>query len=127
MPYKVLIADDSAAVRRIIRWKLAYRSDLEIIEAENGREAVSRAREESPHLILLDLAMPELNGAEAALILRKAMPAVPIVLFTVYAEDIGPSLASAVGVDMVLSKPEGIDTLMSNLKPILDSMSAPPS
>lgn len=119
---KVLVVDDSAAVRRIIRWKFADQGNVEVIEAENGREAITKADETKPDLILLDLAMPELNGAEAALILKKSMPSVPVVLFTVYADDIGPSLASAVGVDMVLSKPEGLESLMQNIQPILDLM-----
>lgn len=124
---KVLVADDNAAVRRVIRWRLALRENVQVVEAENGREAIDKAGETKPDIILLDLAMPELNGAEVAMILKKAMPAVPIILFTIYADDIGPSLASAVGVDLVLSKPEGIDGLMNNLEPILDAMSRRPS
>ena len=107
--------------------KLADHGHVQVIEAENGLEAIAKANESKPDVILLDLAMPELNGAEAAVTLRKLLPSVPIILFTIYAEDIGPSLASAVGVDLVLSKPEGLDSLMKNLAPILDSLSAPPA
>ena len=55
------------------------------------------------------------------------MPGVPIILFTIYADDIGPSVASAMGVELVPSKPEGVESLMSNLKPILDATSCRPS
>lgn len=123
VPAKVLVADDSAAIRRVIRMKLAHRDDVQVIEAENGLDAIAKANESKPDVILLDLAMPELNGAEAAVTLKRLLPKVPIILFTVYADDIGPSLASAVGVDLVLSKPEGLDSLMSNLDPILAALS----
>jgi CheY-like chemotaxis protein len=126
-PSKVLVADDSAAIRRVIRMKLADRDDVLVIEAENGLDAIAKANELKPDVILLDLAMPQLNGAEAAVTLKKVLPSVPIILFTIYADDIGPSLASAVGVDMVLSKPEGLEGLMSKLTPILDALSAQPS
>jgi chemosensory pili system protein ChpA (sensor histidine kinase/response regulator) len=121
-PSKILVADDSVTIRRVIRMKLADRVGVQVIEAENGLDAIAKANELKPDLILLDLAMPELNGAEAAVTLKKVLPSVPIILFTIYADDIGPSLASAVGVDMVLSKPEGLESLMNNLTPILDAL-----
>jgi CheY-like chemotaxis protein len=78
-------------------------------------------------LILLDLAMPRLNGAEAASILRQAMPKVPILLFTLYADDFGERLASAVGVNVVLSKPEGLSKLGKHLKALLNPKDEPPT
>jgi hypothetical protein len=62
--------------------------------------------------------MPRLNGAEAASVLRRGMPHVPIVLFTIYADDFGEKLASAVG-DVGLSKPEGMSKLGEHLKVLL--------
>ena len=62
-------------------------------------------------MILLDLAMPEMNGAEAASVLKKMMPNVYIIVFTMFSENMGRSLASAVGVDLVLSKPDGMKAL----------------
>ena len=55
--------------------------------------------------------MPEMNGAEAASVLKKMMPNVYIIVFTMFSENIGSSLASAVGVDLVLSKPDGMKAL----------------
>ena len=78
-------------------------------------------------MILLDLAMPRLNGAEAASILRHVMPKVPIVLFTMYADDFGAKLASAIGVDVVLSKPEGLSKLGRHLRVLLNPKDEPPT
>jgi DNA-binding NarL/FixJ family response regulator len=56
-------------------------------EAVDGVEAIEKASKLQPDLVLLDLAMPRLNGAEAASVIRSAMPRVPILLFTMYADD----------------------------------------
>jgi two-component system, OmpR family, KDP operon response regulator KdpE len=120
---KILIADDSPAVRRALRLKLSQQNaDLEIFEAEDGQQAIAAAAAYKPDLILLDLAMPNVNGAEAAVVLKREMPEIPIILLTVYADDIGPSLATAVGVDMVLSKPEGLNLLLEMVRPILAAL-----
>ncbi len=113
MAKQVLIADDSKTVRRILRLFLQAQRNIAVCgEAANGVEAIEQARKLQPDLILLDLAMPELNGAEAASVLKKMMPKVPIIVFTMYSENIGKSLTSAIGVDMVLSKPDGMMALM---------------
>jgi DNA-binding NarL/FixJ family response regulator len=117
---RVLIADDSSVVRGIIRTFLQQRTNVDICgEAANGLEAIEKAKSLKPDLILLDLAMPELNGAEAASILKNTMPDVPIILFTMYSEDIGHTLASAVGIDMVLCKPDGMGQLVDSVKSLL--------
>jgi DNA-binding NarL/FixJ family response regulator len=112
MQRQVLIADDNRVVRRILRSFLTRRRDLEVCgEAENGREAVEKTRALKPDLVLLDLVMPEMNGVEAASLLKQSMPQIPIVLFTMYSESIGEHLAAAIGIDAVLSKPDGLTTL----------------
>ena len=74
--------------------------------------------------MLLDLAMPEMNGAEAASVLKKSMPHVPIIVFTMFSENIGRSLTSAVGVDLVLSKPDGMKALVEAIESLLRRDSA---
>lgn len=117
MPKQILIADDSQTVRRILRMFLQTQRDVKVCgEASNGFEAVEQARKLQPDLILLDLAMPEMNGAEAASVLKKMMPKVRIIVFTMFSENIGRSLTSAIGVDMVLSKPDGMMALMEAIQ-----------
>jgi DNA-binding NarL/FixJ family response regulator len=113
VPKQILIADDSKTIRRILKLFLQVQQNLNVCgEAANGFEAIEQAKKLQPDLILLDLAMPEMNGAEAASVLKKMMPHVPIIVFTMYSENIGRSLTSAIGVDMVLSKPDGMMALM---------------
>jgi DNA-binding NarL/FixJ family response regulator len=117
VPKQILIADDSKTVRRILKMFLQTQEDVKVCgEASNGFEAVEQARKLRPDLILLDLAMPELNGAEAASVLKKMLPKVRIIVFTMYSENIGRSLTSAIGVDMVLSKPDGMMALMEAIR-----------
>ena len=61
-----------------------------------------------------------MNGAEVASVLRKTMPHVPIILFTMYSENVGKSLVSALGVDAVISKPDGMTQLVATVKSTLD-------
>ena len=88
-------------------------------EAVNGLEAVEKTRALKPDLVLLDLAMPLMNGAEAASVLKKTMPEVPIILFTIYSDNIRRYLTSAIGVEAVLSKLDGLTTLAKVVDDVL--------
>ena len=120
MPKQVFIADDSSTVKRIIKTFLRQRTDLEVCgEAADGLEAVEKAKALKPDVILLDISMPEMSGVEAASILKKILPGIPIILFTMYSENIGKCLASAIGVDAVLSKPDGMTALVKAVEAVL--------
>ena len=118
---KILIADDSVSVRYVIRSFLKDVPDVEVCgEAANGLDAVEKAKKLEPDLVLLDLSMPMMNGAEVASVLKKNMPHMPIILFTMYSENVGKSLKSALGIDAVLSKPDGMTQLVATVKSTLD-------
>jgi DNA-binding NarL/FixJ family response regulator len=120
MPKRVLIADDSFHVRDVLRMFLEKVEEIEICgEAVDGLDAVEKAVQLVPDLVLLDLAMPQMNGAEVASILKKKMPEMRIILFTMYNENVGKSLTSAVGVDIVLSKPDGLSQVLRSVKSLL--------
>jgi DNA-binding NarL/FixJ family response regulator len=123
----VLVVDDSFIVRQTLKRYLSTRPDVVVCgEAVNGREAVQRAMALKPDLVLLDLAMPELNGAEVASVLKGAMPDTRIILFTMYRENVGKYLSSAVGIDLVLSKPDGVTKLAAAIDSALDEISNSP-
>jgi DNA-binding NarL/FixJ family response regulator len=126
MPTGLLIVDDDPTVRFAIRSFVEADGYKVCGEAKDGVDAIERAKELAPELIVLDLAMPRMNGAEAAWVIRGLMPAVPIILFTMYADDFGEKLASAIGVQVVLSKPDGITKLGQHLKALLGLVHRPP-
>ena len=124
---RILVIDDGDSVRNIIRIFLE-RDGFEVCgEAADGVEAIEQAKKLKPDLIVLDLAMPRMNGAEAASILSTTMPDVPIVLLTLYMNVLGPSLASAIGVKAVIDKTDGMDKLVACVHSLLTAnRDAPP-
>ena len=115
----VLIADDSASMRLSVRLLLEGRhTELVVREAIDGVDAIEEAKKSRPDLILLDLAMPRLNGAEAATILKEDMPETPVILFTMYTDLVADSLCAAIGVDFI-SKADGVSKLLERVDALL--------
>ena len=106
MAHTILIVDDSPDVCNIVRTFLQRDRDFKICgEAGSGLEAIKKAEELRPDLVLLDLKMPGLNGIEVATILKRVLPKVQIVLFSAYTESLGgTTLASAAGIDLIVQK-----------------------
>ena len=105
---KILIADDKLHFRRRLRCLIEEHEDWNVCaEAEDGVQAVNQAKQFKPDLVVLDLAMPELNGFEAAAQISKALPSVPILMFTLYASPLVEKKAEMVGVQRVISKSTG--------------------
>jgi DNA-binding NarL/FixJ family response regulator len=87
-PISVLIAEDHTMVREGLRMSLALEPDMEIIgEAKNGREAITLAMDLRPDVLLMDIAMPGLNGLEATRQLVKTLPGTRIIILTAHNDD----------------------------------------
>ena len=80
MPKNILVVDDNPSIRFLIRSLLENSGYSVCGEAEDGADAIEKAKELKPDLICLDLSMPRMNGAEAASVLKRLMPTVPIIL-----------------------------------------------
>ncbi len=107
MKSRILVVDDNPLIRNMLCELFANHAYLEICEeAVNGREAVEKARRLRPDLVILDLSMPIMNGLQAAREICKVLPAVPIILFTMFAHEIKLSEATTPGVTRVVSKNE---------------------
>ena len=82
-PIRILIVDDHAVVRKGLAMVLRLESDLEVVgEAENGRVGLEAAKSLNPDIVLVDLVMPEMDGQEMALALRKSVPQIKIMMLT---------------------------------------------
>jgi two-component system response regulator NreC len=87
-PTRILIVDDHAVVRSGLRLILAGQSDFEVVgEAANGSDAVEAAVALRPDVMVLDIAMPGMNGLEAAELIREQVPSVSIVVLTMYDDE----------------------------------------
>jgi DNA-binding NarL/FixJ family response regulator len=125
VPKSVLIVDDCGNVRKIVRNFLEARTEWVVAgEAENGLQAVDIAQELKPDLVILDFAMPGMNGIEAACVLKNMLPHVRIVLFTMFDEILGNTLTSAVGIDLVFPKPDGLTALVQAATRLLEGDTA---
>ena len=92
---RILIADDHAVVRRGLRSILQIEKDFQIVgEAANGTEAVEMARQLKPHVIIMDLIMPEKSGSEATAEILAELPQTKILLLTTFgtADDVAKAL-----------------------------------
>jgi two-component system, chemotaxis family, chemotaxis protein CheY len=113
MNLRILIVDDSDAARRILSTIVRSRQWTVCGEAENGWAGVKKFLELKPDLVLLDLAMPDINGIEAARWMSNSDPTVPIILFTVLDLDGLERAAKNAGICAVVSKAQGWNLLKS--------------
>lgn len=101
----ILVADDSEVVRRGIRHLLSHHENWEVCgEAADGKEAVEKARQLAPDVVVLDFSMPVMNGIEAARQIRATRPKTAFVLCSMYLDNQLASMAHDVGITSVLSK-----------------------
>jgi DNA-binding NarL/FixJ family response regulator len=116
----VLIVDDCPGVRKGLCSLLEKLSSVVCIEASNGLDAIAKAELSRPDLIILDLGMPEMNGFEAATVLQKTMPKVPLFMFTSHQSRDVESQAASVGIRAVFSKYTDINALVAQARELLD-------
>ncbi len=122
MSKHILLVDDSDNIRRVTRLFIESQLDLDVCgEAVDGVDAIEKARELKPDLVVLDLAMPRMNGVKTASQLRAMNSQTPIVLFTMYDDMTARSLALSAGVNVVLSKADGGWKLIECVRNLLDA------
>ena len=117
---RILLVDDRDFERFAIRAAVEGLTNFQVCgEARNGIEALEKASELQPDLVVMDLAMPLMDGLEAASQLKNILPRVPIVMLTLYADELKGTKLSSRGVATVLSKVDGLAPLVECLKTLL--------
>ena len=112
MSIRVLIVDHHEQIRRLVRAFLLSEFGFQICgEAVDGYEAIMKAQLLKPDLIVLEVAIPRLNGVQAAPKLRKLLPKTPIILFTLHGDLLKGCDISEIGVDAVVAKQDGMSSL----------------
>jgi DNA-binding NarL/FixJ family response regulator len=112
MSVRVLIVDHHEQIRRLVRDFFLTEFGFQICgEAVDGYEAVMKAQLLKPDLIVLEVAIPRLNGAEAVPKIRKFLPETPIILFTLHGNLLKGVDTREMGVDAVVAKQDGISAL----------------
>ena len=109
MPKKILVADDNAMIRKTLCRIFEIEENYDLCaEAANGEEAIALAIKHKPDLIVLDFQMPVMNGIEAAYELKRIMPEVPIILFTLHADTVIYALGPNSPIDLVVAKSDAV-------------------
>jgi DNA-binding NarL/FixJ family response regulator len=100
-------------------------ADFEVCgEAENGKKAIEKARELRPDLIVLDLSMPVMNGFDAARVLKRLMPTVPLIMYSAFGDKLAEKQARLIGISEVVSKSEHASVLIHKARGLLYSAAA---
>jgi DNA-binding NarL/FixJ family response regulator len=120
MAESILIVDDEPAIRKSTRKFLESETQYEVCgEAVDGVDAIEKARDLRPDLIILDMSMPRMNGLQAARVLRKEMGNVPIILFTMHVSAVSSAEVQAC-VSSVVCKTDGLVTLVKQVDALLE-------
>jgi len=120
MAKTILVVDDSAYVRQALCELFQREADFEICgEAENGKEAIAKALELHPDLIVLDLSMPIMNGLDAARELKQLMPTVPLIMYSSFGDAFAEHQARVIGISEVVSKSQPAAILVSKARSLL--------
>jgi DNA-binding NarL/FixJ family response regulator len=108
VPVKILLVDDSQVVRAGIRSTIEQNTDWTVCgEAENGKIAITMVQTLEPHLVILDLSMPVMNGLDAARGISAIIPDMPMILFTLHRSQTLIEEARRAGIQHVFSKEDG--------------------
>jgi DNA-binding response OmpR family regulator len=117
MAYKILVADDELTLLSTLRAYLEG-SGFEVVTATNGRDALFATRHEKPDLVVLDLMMPEMDGWEAARLIRRES-AVPIIMLTARVEDADKIAGLEMGADDYVTKPFSPREVVARVRAVL--------
>ncbi len=123
MPVRILVADDNPSMRAALRLVLEGAGPWEIVEAANGEEVLDLARTQTFSLVILDLAMPVMDGITTARVLTERYPNLPILMHTLYWSRRVAVEALKVGIRKVIPKSDKA-TVLNAVREILDVESA---
>ena len=125
---KILLVDDEPSIVKMVGKRLEVEG-FEVLIAVDGQEGLTKARAESPDLIVLDLMLPQLNGYEVCTMLKQdtRYRHIPIVLFTAKAQEKDEKLGLECGANAYVRKPFRAQELMEKIRQLLPEAPTPPT
>lgn len=121
---KILIAEDEPDIRELLVFTLGQFGGFDVVSTTNGAEAVEKAAETKPDLILLDVRMPRMTGYEACKVLKenKETAEIPVVFLSAKGQEAEVQTGMEVGAIAYILKPFAPDELVSQVRKILDDI-----
>ena len=117
MSYRILLVEDDVTLRETVAYNLTHQG-YEVLAADNGLKALDMARREGPHLVLLDVMLPGIDGFEVCRLLRKES-SLPILMLTARSDEVDRVVGLEMGADDYLTKPFSMRELMARVKALL--------
>lgn len=125
LPKRVLVVDDNCFARQALVDIFKHEADFEVCgEACNGQEAIRAAQSHNPDLVVLDLAMPVMNGLDAARILKRTKPSLVLIMYSGFGDKYVEQQARFIGITALVSKAEPPGTLISLARSLLGHRTA---
>ena len=122
MPVIILIVEDHDAVRQSLReWLEAVFPQCRVMEATSGEEAVAVAQAMSPHLVVMDIVLPQMDGIEATRRIKASVPAAEVVMLTIHEAEAYRADAAAAGASAYVPKSAMQTELIPTLAALLAS------
>lgn len=122
--YRVLVVDDDTAIRRLLA-EVLREEGYEVLEAADGAAALAMARERRPHLVIMDLRMPLMNGIEAIKALRADPTLAGLSILAMSAGTVLRAEATALPVNGLIDKPFDLDAVLARVQLSLSRLPAP--
>ncbi len=120
--HRILIVDDAEDIRMLLRIKLSAQTAYDVVgEAVDGVDAVDQARALQPHLVLLDMAMPRMDGLQALPLIREAVPDVRVIVLSGFNQGTLEQEALAAGADRYVVKGAPMSELMQLIASVLEA------
>jgi len=121
---KIILADDHALVRTGLRRLLDDVHDITVLgEADNGNDAIVLVKELAPHIAILDINMPGLNGIKTTEILRRDYPELKIIIISMHSDEMFPQRLIQAGANAYLTKDSGIKEILHAVAEVMESRS----
>lgn len=116
----ILVVDDHSEFRAILKQILVLETGLVVTgEAEDGKAAVEWVRERQPDVVIMDVAMPRLDGLEATRLIKDMRPETKVLILTIHTDDVYRERARASGADAFIAKRDIITVLTPTLRRLL--------
>jgi len=121
----VLIVDDNMFVRHALCELFRRQPDFDVCGvAENGREAIEVAGRLQPDLVVLDLSMPVMNGLDAARVLKRVLPTVPLIMYSAFEGSLSEKQAKLIGISEIVSKSDQTSLLLKKARELVHRIAA---